>query len=92
MNWLLLVIPLLTLLFLLPPLFRPGRDERAERESFLECLRERRRALIQAIRDLDFDRETGKISDEDHEEQRSGLKREVALTIERIREEERKDV
>jgi len=90
MNWLLVIMPLAVLFFLLPPLFRPGRDERAERESLLDTLGEQRRNLVAAIRELDFDREMGKLSDADHQAQREAMKEQVAETILRIREEEGK--
>jgi len=88
LNWVPLILPLLAILFLLPPVFRPGRDERAERESRLDLLREQRRMLVAGIRELDFDHATGKLSDFDHEAQRNRMKQEVALTIREIEEEE----
>ena len=88
MNYIPLILPLLAILFLLPPVFRPGRDERAERESRLDVPRERRKMLVAALRELDFDHATGKLSDADHQAQRNRMKQEVALTIGEIEEEE----
>ena len=90
MNWILVLLPVLAILILLPPLFRPGRDTAAERESRIDTLRERRRALIGAIRELDFDRQMGKLSEEDHAEQRTRMKDEAARVIRRIEAEEAK--
>jgi len=88
MSWIPLVLPLLVIFLLLPPVFQPGRDERAERESRLDILRERRRMLVAGIRELDFDHAMGKLSDEDHIAQREEMKRVVALTIREIDVEE----
>ena len=73
-NWLLLLLPLIAIVILLPPIFRPGRDEAADRESRLDTLREQKRMLIAAIRELDFDREMGKLSAGDHPEARRLLR------------------
>lgn len=84
MTWLLVVVPLIAVALLLPPLFRPGRDKAADRESELDMLQLKRRALVAAIRELDFDREMGKLSSEDHESQRRSMKAEAARTIRQI--------
>lgn len=86
----LVVLPLIALALVLPPLFRPGRDVAAEHESKLDTLRDRRRALIGAIRELDFDREMGKLSPEDHEASRKNMKAEVAGLIREIEKREGK--
>ncbi|MFH1680968.1 MAG: hypothetical protein ABIH26_10030 [Candidatus Eisenbacteria bacterium] len=90
MRILYLLVPLLSVLALLPPLFRPGMDEGAERESRLDALRERKRVLLAAIRDLDFDREMGKLSEADHAAERGRMKEEAAEVIARIDREEAK--
>ncbi|MFH1277159.1 MAG: hypothetical protein ABIK65_02105 [Candidatus Eisenbacteria bacterium] len=84
MTWLIVVMPLIAVALLLPPLFRPGRDKAADRESELDMLLLKKRALIAAIRELDFDREMGKLSAEDHETQRRIMKGEAAKTIRQI--------
>ena len=84
------ILPVLAILILLPPLFRPGRDTAADRESRIDTLRERRQGLIGAIRELDFDRRMGKLSEVDHAEQRKGMKDEAARVIRKIETEEAK--
>ncbi|MBM3319894.1 MAG: hypothetical protein FJY73_04385 [Candidatus Eisenbacteria bacterium] len=92
MSILLLLLPVLVVAALLPPLFRRGTEMRAEREDRICALRERKRVLLAAIRELDFDREMGKLSEADHEAERERMKREAAEVLIAIdREEGRSD-
>ncbi len=91
MSILLLLLPVLVVAVLLPPLFRRGPEVGVEREDRIAALRERKRALLAAIRELDFDREMGKLSEADHEAERERMKREAAEILSAIdREEARK--
>jgi hypothetical protein len=87
-TWALFLLPVLVLLFVLPPLFRGERDERAERENRLDVLRERKRSLLAAIRELDLDREMGKVTEQDHEAERARLKEEALAAVRRLEAEE----
>jgi hypothetical protein len=89
-RYLALLLPILVVIALLPPLFRPGRDTAAEREERLDSLRERKRLVLAAIRELDFDHATGKLSDADHAAERERLKKEAAALLEEIDRREAK--
>lgn len=92
MRWLALLIPIAVVLALLPPLFRRGRDEAAVLEERLDLLREKKRLALAAIRELDFDRAAGKLSEADHAAERDRLKEEVAVLLEAIDAREAKRV
>jgi hypothetical protein len=70
-----LVIVALSLLFVAWPFIIPRRDKSApangKLNGELERLLVEREAMYAAIRDLDFDFETGKLTDEDHQQQRA---------------------
>jgi hypothetical protein len=89
-RFLVFLIPIAVVLALLPPLFRPGRDAAAEREERLDILRERKRLILAAIRELDFDHATGKLSDADHAVERERLKEEAAALLGQIDRREAK--
>ncbi len=66
-----LLIAALSLLVVLWPFINVGRRDEAQASSpALESLVEQRDAIYAALRDLDFDYETGKLTDEDYHTQR----------------------
>lgn len=92
MSILLLLLPVLVVAVLLPPLFRRGAEIKEARVDRMAALREQKRVLLAAIRELDFDREMGKLSEGDHEAERERMKREAAEVLSAIdREEGRSD-
>lgn len=64
--------------FVAAPLVRPSRASATDaRASDLQALERRDRALT-ALRELEFDHRTGKISDEDYDALRGPLRRDAA--------------
>lgn len=89
MNWIpLLLLPLIALIFLIPPLFQKRVEKWDVPEARIEALEEKKRMLVVAIREFDFDFDTGKLSLEDYEEQRARFKTELADVIRQLKEEE----
>lgn len=66
-------------LFLLRPFFKapPQAAMVGKRQELLL----RKEASLEAIRALDFDHDTGKLPDEEYEQQRTALMRDAALTL-----------
>ncbi len=85
---LLSIIPLLGIILLIPPLFKGGRDVWDVPEARIEALEEKKRMLVHAIRELDFDFGTGKLDVGDHDAQRGTLKEELAEVVGRLKKEE----
>jgi hypothetical protein len=63
---LLAVLILLGLAFVLAPIRRPFHRTAGEDPSRLQELDQEKRRLLELIRDLEFDREVGKVLDEDY--------------------------
>jgi hypothetical protein len=89
------LLTVLCVLFVAGPLLRPAREGEdagaspAEEER-LRLLEERDRALA-ALKELEFDHRTGKISDEDYRALLGPLRREAAETLRRLGLEEREN-
>ena len=61
------ILAAIALVFVLVPLYRPARPEAQERpESPADALRREKEIVYQAIREMEFDYRTGKVSDEDY--------------------------
>jgi len=61
------IVTAIALVFILLPLVRPGAPAEADRpESPTERLRREKESVYLAIREVEFDHRTGKVSDEDH--------------------------
>ncbi len=75
-----LALLILLLLFLVRPFFKV-RPQRTLSNGQREQLLLRKEALLDAIRALDFDHDTGKLPDEEYDQQRSALMREAAVTL-----------
>lgn len=71
------------LLYIVKPLFRPLSSTSYETDEFFELEIERERSF-RALADLDFDYESGKISQEDYEPLRAALLAETAEVLARI--------
>ncbi|ORJ60591.1 hypothetical protein [Geothermobacter hydrogeniphilus] len=70
----LLLISLLLMVYTLLPVFRPAAPlvlEQNPLERRRQALEQEKKTNLQAIRDIDFELATGKISAEDHEELRT---------------------
>ncbi|MDX1650300.1 MAG: hypothetical protein R3263_10640, partial [Myxococcota bacterium] len=73
-------LALASIVFLMMPLWRARGGGRIERAREPEAAERERQAIYEAIRDLDHDFETGKVSEEDHARLRAELRaRAVAL-------------
>lgn len=82
-----LAILTVSLLFLLAP-FKPGGQKKTSKPTSLANSAGGRTVALAALRDLDFDFKTGKISEEDYPALRAGLLVEAA---QQIQQEETKD-
>lgn len=72
----------LAALFVARPVLRPApRPSQPNKRQVLEAHKEN---LLEQIRALDFDLETGKIADEAHQEQRNGLMNQAAATLQEL--------
>ncbi|PNU20481.1 hypothetical protein C2E25_07115 [Geothermobacter hydrogeniphilus] len=70
----LLLISLLLMVYTLLPVFRPATPlvrEQNPLERWRQALEQEKKTNLKAIRDIDFELATGKISAEDHEELRT---------------------
>jgi len=91
-----LVISALLLAYTLRPVFRPAKPlmleiEAQQRRS--DALEQEKKQSLKAIRDIDFELATGKISTADHEELRTLYSLKAAQAIEaekRLKEEKRR--
>jgi hypothetical protein len=79
-----LAILILLFLFLVRPFMKA--PPKAEAVSTRQELTARKTAVLEAIRALDFDHDTGKIPDEEYERQRSALVIEAAATLQALDE------
>lgn len=91
----LLVISLLLLAYTLRPVFRPAQPLQLDidvTERRRQALRQEKRHNLQAIKDIDFELATGKISADDHEELRTlySLKTAEAIEAEKRLDEDKK--
>jgi hypothetical protein len=81
-----LALLILIALFLARPLLeRPAGDER-RRSSSYQVLSARKEALLEQIRELDFDQETGKIPNELYQLQRAQLVSQAAALLQQLDE------
>jgi hypothetical protein len=76
-----LTIPVLALVILVPPLFRRSEEAWNVPEKRIETLEEKKRQLLTAIRELDFDFRTGKLGDPDYGEARAAMKEELKEVV-----------
>lgn len=74
-------IPVLALVVLVPPLFRRNEEAWNVPEKRIEKLEEKKRQLLTAIRELEFDYGTGKLGDPDYGDQRSAMKEELKEVV-----------
>lgn len=79
-----LAILILLFLFLARPFLKA--PPQAETLSKRQELTERKEAILEAIRALDFDHDTGKMPDEEYEKQRAVLMSEAAATLKALDE------
>jgi hypothetical protein len=61
--------------------YQPGAVLRAPAKTRLSYLEERKEAVYENLRDLSFEHNAGKLSDEDYEQQRQGLESEAAVIL-----------
>jgi hypothetical protein len=79
-----LALLLLLFLFLVRPFMKaPPEVEAVTKRQELET---RKDAVLEAIRALDFDHDTGKMPDQEYEQQRSALMAEAAVTLKALDE------
>ena len=80
-----LAILVLLVLFLVRPFFRP-QPQQEETTGRKRQLLARKAAYLETIRTLDFDHDTGKLPDEEYEQQRALLMSEAAAVIKALDE------
>jgi hypothetical protein len=78
---LLLLLSVTAAVYLLAPAFRPGAIGRTDPRAALESARA---AAVQSLRDLELDWQTGKLSEDDYQEQRAALRAELAAVARRL--------
>ena len=61
--------------------YQPGAVLRAPAKTRLSYLDERKEAVYENLRDLSFEHNAGKLSDEDYEQQRQGFESEAAVIL-----------
>ncbi len=82
MSWfVLLLVPVGAILYLLLPLLRPDREIWDVPEARIESLQEKKRMLVGAVRDIDFEHSIGNLTDEDHLEARERLKADLSGVV-----------
>jgi len=92
---LLLIISTLLMAYTLWPVFQPAQPLMLNidaRQRQRDALQQEKKHNLQAIKDIDFELATGKISTDDHEELRSLLSLKIADAIEaeqRLQDEEK---
>lgn len=79
-----LAVLILVVLFLARPFFRVQQRDTATGER--QHLLDRKASLLETIRAIDFDHDTGKLPDEEYEQQRAFLMSEAAATIKSLDE------
>ncbi|MFN2138320.1 MAG: zinc-ribbon domain-containing protein [Candidatus Promineifilaceae bacterium] len=80
-----LALLVLLILFLIRPFFKPQAVVEAD-QGPQEALMAHKEALLEAIRGLDFDHETGKLPDQEYELQRAALMSQTAETLKALDE------
>ena len=83
------IIVLGVLAFIAYPLFKPSPEEESETPVALDGLLSQRDAAYDAIRDLDFDFQMGKLSQSDYTTMRERYKGRAAVALEQIDETNR---
>src|SRR5664280_2345218 len=61
--------------------YQPGAVLRSPVKTRLSYLDERKEAVYENLRDLSFEHNAGKLSDDDYEQQRQGLESEAAVIL-----------
>jgi hypothetical protein len=61
--------------------YQPGAVTHAPAKTRLSYLDERKEAVYENLRDLSFEHNAGKLSDDDYEQQRRGLESEAAVIL-----------
>ncbi len=89
------LLTVLCVLFVARPLLRSGKDEVSSAAGLTEDARvwlfERRDRALAALKELEFDHRTGKVSDEDYGALVSPLRREAAEALKALESEEREE-
>jgi hypothetical protein len=88
------LLTVLCVLFVARPLLRTGREEAASAgpaEDARVRLFERRDRALAALKELEFDHRTGKVSDEDYGALVGPLRREAAEALKALESEEREE-
>jgi hypothetical protein len=89
------LLTVLCVLFVARPLLRSGKDEVASIPGPAEDARvrlfERRDRALAALKELEFDHRTGKVSDEDYGVLVGPLRREAAEALKALESEEREE-
>jgi RNA polymerase subunit RPABC4/transcription elongation factor Spt4 len=85
-----LVLLAASLFFISMPFRKKQQKDVKNSKTNLQVQKERREMVVAALRDLDFDFKTGKVSEEDYTPLRARLMAEAAQYIERQQEEDQK--
>jgi hypothetical protein len=89
------LLTVLCVLFVARPLLRPGKDEVSSAAGPAEDARvrlfERRDRALAALKELEFDHRTGKVSDEDYGAAVGPLRREAAEALKALESEQREE-
>ena len=89
------LLTVLCVLFVARPLLRSGKDEASAGSGRAEDARvrlyERRDRALAALKELEFDHRTGKVSDEDYGALVGPLRREAAEALKALEREEREE-
>jgi hypothetical protein len=89
------LLTVLCVLFVARPLLRSGKDEASSATGPAEDARvrlfERRDRALAALKELEFDHRTGKVSDEDYGALVGPLRREAAEALKALESEEREE-
>lgn len=89
------LLTVLSVLFVARPLLRAGKDEALAASGPAEDARvglfERRDRALAALKELEFDHRTGKVSDEDYGALVGPLRREAAEALRALESEERQE-
>jgi cytochrome c-type biogenesis protein CcmI len=89
------LLTVLCVVFVARPLLRPGKDEAPAASGSAEDARvrlyERRDRALAALKELEFDHRTGKVSDEDYGALVGPLRREAAEALKALESGERQE-
>ncbi len=72
--------------------YQPGAIAHSPKKTRLSYLDERKEAVYENLRDLSFEHNAGKLSDDDYEQQRRGLEGEAAIILAEMEEIQRAPV